>query len=152
MRIWMQDRRYQQLINDLDSGRSFPNIPEWGSIENLLIALSNNMGKLFAGEADSAARVRGIAGLLLDADRPTDSVLGNTPKDNESALRPWVEGLIAEEIAEVAPEGLSFEPQEPPFPVWRVILVGGCVLVVGVLALLVWLLVKLVRRRGGSGR
>ena len=155
MRIWMQDRRYQQLINDLDSGRSFPNIPEWGSIENLLIALSNSMGKLFAGEADSAARVRGVAGLLLDADRQIDSVLGNTPKDGDAALRPWVESLIAEDIAEVAPEGLSFEPQEPPFPVWRVVLVGGCVLVVGVLGLLAWLLVKLIRgrkSRGGSIR
>lgn len=155
MRIWMQDRRYQQLIDDLDHGRSFPNIPEWGAIEHLLIGFFNDMGKLFASETDGAARARGAAGLLLDVDRQIDSVLGNAPKKDDAALRPWVEGLFAGEFAEVAPEGLSFEPQEPPFPMWKVVLVAGCVLVVAVVALLVWLLVRLVRGRkprGGSGR
>lgn len=151
MRIWMQDRRYSQLINDLEHGRSFPNIPEWGAIENLLIGLSNNMGDMFSGEADPVARAREMAGFLLETDRQIDSVLGNAPRVDAGALRPWIEGVLSGKIEEVTPENLSFEPQEPPFPVWRVVLVVGCILVVAIFALLVWLLVKFIRNRR-SGR
>ena len=110
------------------------------------------MGDMCSGEADPVARAREMAGLLLETDRQIDSVLGNAPRVNAGALRPWIEGVLLGKIEEVTPENLSFEPQEPPFPVWRVVLVVGCILVVVIFALLVWLLVKFIRNRRSGGR
>ena len=67
--IWNQDRRYSQLIQSLEKGRSFPNIPEWGEIESLLNQLSNDVGTTLSVNADSVTRTREIAKLLSSSFR-----------------------------------------------------------------------------------
>lgn len=75
--IWNQDSRYSRLIDNLEHGRSFPNIPEWGSVESILIRMSNDMGRLFA-ESQGKSTSRKLAALVLDAHRSINAVLGFT--------------------------------------------------------------------------
>lgn len=47
MSVWAHDKRYQNLLKSIENGRSFPNIPEWAHIENLLITMTNDIGALY---------------------------------------------------------------------------------------------------------
>ena len=119
--IWNQDRRYSQLVQSLENGKSFPNIPEWGAIEGVLIKLANDMGAMFAATEDKAARNHELAKLLVQAHLKVAEILGQKETEKESDLVARAEKAFATEIQEIEPEDLRFEPLPTPQPAWRMV-------------------------------
>ena len=119
--IWNQDRRYSQLVQSLENGKSFPNIPEWGAIEGVLIKLANDMGAMFATTEDKATRNHELAKLLVQAHLKVAEILGQKETEKESDLVARAEKAFATEIQEIEPEDLRFEPLPTPQPAWRMV-------------------------------
>ena len=149
--IWNQDRRYSQLIQSLESGKSFPNIPEWGAIEGVLIQLSNDMGAVLSENADKATRCVKLAELVVDAHFRVNEILGTSESRERNALLDWVQKVFATDIQEIEPENLQFEPLPTTMPAWRMVFAVGilvCILVVFFVARLVVVLVRGRKPRG----
>lgn len=43
---WAQDEDYAKLVKALETGRTYPNIPEWGTIEQLLVAMFSTVWEM----------------------------------------------------------------------------------------------------------
>ena len=146
--IWNQDRRYSQLIQGLERGKSFPNIPEWGQIEGVLIQLSNDMGTALSEAEDKNARVEKLAKLVVEAHFRVNEILGATEPKEKPELLQWVQNVFATDIQEIEPEELRFEPLPSPIPLWRIIdFVVVAVIALIIVAVPVTLIVYLVRRK-----
>ena len=75
LHIWNRDARYSKLVAELEHSRSFPNIPEWGEVEKILIDLSNNMGTLFANTKHKKKRSAALAKMVYDAHVKINEIL-----------------------------------------------------------------------------
>ncbi len=135
--IWKQDARYSKLIENLKSSRSFPNIPEWGAVENILNRLSNEMGALLSKTKLKEERNRGVAHLILSAHNQINAVLGNDEKVDEEHLLPQVISLLADVPEEIVPQHLNVVQPKPESPVKQIVLGAVILLIVGALVLVI---------------
>ena len=145
--IWNQDRRYSQIIQSLENGKSFPNIPEWGEIECILNKLTNDIGAVLTANEDETARGREIAKLLVNTHKNVNKVLHYSDSLDVALAQKRVENALLAEIPEVMPRELKFEPSDYPFPVWRMIMAVVAFVCIVALCLCVRLVVYLVRRK-----
>jgi multiple sugar transport system substrate-binding protein len=149
--IWNQDRRYSQLVQSLESGKSFPNIPQWGAIEGVLIKFANDMGSMFAVTEDKAARNHELAELLVQAHFRIMEILGQKETEKEAGLVARAETAFATEIQEIEPEDLQFEPLPTPQPAWRMVFFAGIAAGLVMIALFARLVVYFVHNRKKKG-
>ena len=149
--IWNQDRRYSQLVQSLESGKSFPNIPQWGAIEGVLIKFANDMGSMFAVTEDKAARNHELAELLVQAHFRIMEILGQKETEKEADLVARAETAFATEIQEIEPEDLQFEPLPTPQPAWRMVFFAGIAAGLVMIALFARLVVYFVHNRKKKG-
>lgn len=131
--IWNQDPRYSRLIADLENGRSFPNIPEWGSIENELIQLANKMGEAFAKNANEQERSRILAELVLDAHKRINVILKYGEVTNDKLLIPIIASQLLIKDLEDRPTNLNIPWFMTPFPVKRFALALAILAILSVL-------------------
>ena len=149
--IWNQDRRYSQLVQSLENGKSFPNIPEWGAIEGVLIKLANDMGAMFAVTEDKTVRNHELAKLLVQAHLKVAEILGQKETEKEDDLVARAEKAFATEIQEIEPEYLRFEPLPTPQPAWRMVFFACIAAGLVMIALCTRLVVYLVCDRKKKG-
>ena len=86
IRIWMQDQRYNHLIEGLENhGRSCQNIPEWSEIEmavnRMVSAIAENLLKNGSDVDEQIAR------LVFETHQKIDSILGYNGDENASAVK-----------------------------------------------------------------
>ncbi len=82
IRIWMQDSRYNSLINGLENnGRSCQNIPEWSEIEMAVNGMVNAIARSIV-QGDSNVQ-RMTAKLVMETHEKINAIL----KHNESSAR-----------------------------------------------------------------
>lgn len=99
IRIWGQDERYYQLINGLESnGRSFLNIPEWGSIEVAVNDMVNHVGKaLLERHSDINEE---MTRLVVDAHFKINEILGSKESANVDSLKQRVRLSLMQPVEE----------------------------------------------------
>jgi len=145
--IWNQDRRYSQLIQSLEKGRSFPNIPEWGEIESVLNQLANNIGTTLSVNTDGTTRNREVAKLLVKAHKDVNEILHNQDAFDDAEAIKRVEAALAVEIPEVMPENLKFEPSSSSIRLWNLIDVAVVLVILAVFLVPIGVIVFIVRRK-----
>lgn len=104
LHIWNRDARYSKLVASLENYRCFPNIPEWGEVEKILIKMSNGMGSLFAKTGSKKLRSAMLAKLVYDANSDINRVLGHTEKLNEAETLHWIQQFFLTDYKEIYPK------------------------------------------------
>lgn len=107
LHIWNRDSRYSKLVAELDHSRSFPNIPEWGEVENILVDLSNNMGALFASTKHKKKRSAALAKLVYDANAQINKVLNHTDSLNYGEVLHWTQRFFLNDYKETYPKNAA---------------------------------------------
>ncbi|MBP5767632.1 MAG: extracellular solute-binding protein [Fibrobacter sp.] len=107
LHIWNRDSRYSKLVAELEHGRVFPNIPEWGSVESILMELSNNMGSLFLNTANRKLRSARLAKLVYDAHVKINGVLNHSETLNEAEMLHWIQHFFLYEYNVIYPKNLA---------------------------------------------
>ena len=121
IRIWNQDKRYSQLVKNLENGRGFLNIPEWCSVENILSEFSNNVGKILSNNKNRNVRAEKIAESLLDVHKRINAKLSYVDSLNDAEILVAIKLAILQEIALDVPETEKSAVVEDSLPVakWR---------------------------------
>lgn len=107
LHIWNRDLRYSKLVAELEHCRSFPNIPEWGEVEKILIELSNNMGALFANTKNKKKRSAALAKLVYDANTKINEVLAHPDSLNYAETLHWIQHIFLNEYKETYPKNAT---------------------------------------------
>ncbi|SIO40720.1 extracellular solute-binding protein [Fibrobacter sp. UWB11] len=107
LHIWNRDSRYSKLVAELEHSRSFPNIPEWGEIENVLIDLSNKMGALFASTKHKKKRSAALAQIVYDANARINEILAYSDSLNYAEKLHWVQRFFLEDYKETYPKNAA---------------------------------------------
>ena len=103
LHIWNRDSRYSKLVAGLEYCRSFPNIPKWGEVENILIELSNGMGMALSKTKDLQQRSEQLAKLVYNANKKINDVLGHSENLDETELLPWVQQFFMHKYKVIYP-------------------------------------------------
>ena len=104
LHIWNRDSRYSKLVASLEYCRSFPNIPEWGEVENVLTDLSNGIGAVLAKFGDSKQRSEHLAKLVYDASGKINAVLQHSDSLDEAETLRWIQHIFLTEYKEIYPK------------------------------------------------
>ena len=104
LHIWNRDSRYSKLVAELEHSRSFPNIPEWGEIEKILIDLSNNMGLLFTNTKNKKMRSAALAKMVYDANEKINTILAHPDSLNETEKLHWIQQFFLYDYKETYPK------------------------------------------------
>lgn len=126
LHIWNRDSRYSKLVAELEHSRSFPNIPEWGEVEKILINLSNNMGALFKNTKHKKKRSAALAQMVYDAHTKINGILNYPDSSNGSEKMHWAQHIFLQEYREIYPKssaniiGRSELPAADEFKSWLV--------------------------------
>ena len=107
LHIWNRDLRYSKLVAELEHCRSFPNIPEWGEVEKILIDLSNNMGALFANTKHKKKRSAAHAKLVYDANTKINEILAHPDSLNYAETLHWIQHFFLNEYKETYPKNAT---------------------------------------------
>lgn len=145
--IWNQDRRYSQIIKSLETGKSFPNIPEWGEIEGVLNLLANDIGATLSTNANAEVRNRDIAKLLVKAHKDVNGILRNDSVFDEVDAIKRVEKALAADIPEIMPEDLKFEPSAASVHLWHLIDAFVVLVILAAIIVPIGLITYIVRRK-----
>lgn len=104
LNIWNRDSRYSKIVAGLEHCRSFPNIPEWGEVEKVLIELSNSMGNVFAKTGNAKKRSAYLAQMIFDAHKKINGILGYTEELNYGETLHRVQHMLMQEYEEIYPK------------------------------------------------
>jgi multiple sugar transport system substrate-binding protein len=104
LNIWNRDARYSKIVGSLEHCRSFPNIPEWGEVEKVLVSLSNGMGDLFSKTGHQKKRSALLAKMVYDAHVKVNAVLGYSESLNEPEMLHRIQHFFLQEHKEVYPK------------------------------------------------
>lgn len=107
LHIWNRDSRYSKLVAGLENCRSFPNIPEWGEVEAVLIDLSNDMGNLFSETENRQKRGEILAKLVYDANAKINGILKHSDTLTEEEMLRWVQQFFLVDYNEVYPKNAA---------------------------------------------
>lgn len=99
IRIWMQDPRYNHLIEGLENhGRSTQNIPEWSEIE---MSVNGMVSAIAASLLKNAPDVDDeIARFVFDTHKKINSILGYKSPEPEAAVKERVRTLLLQPVDE----------------------------------------------------
>ena len=103
LHIWNRDSRYSKLVAGLEYCRSFPNIPKWGEVENILIELSNGIGNALAKTGDLEQRSEYLAKLVYNANEKINGVLNHSGNLEEAELLPWIQQFFMNKYKVIYP-------------------------------------------------
>jgi multiple sugar transport system substrate-binding protein len=107
LHIWNRDSRYSKLVAELEHSRSFPNIPEWGEVEKVLIDLSNSMGALFVNTKHKKQRSASLAKLVYDANAKINALLSYPDTLEGSERMHWAQQFFLYEHKEIYPKNVA---------------------------------------------
>ena len=107
LHIWNRDSRYSKIVAGLEHGRSFPNIPEWGEVEKVLIDLSNSMGTLFLNTKHRKKRSAALAKLVYDANEKINALLNYSDSLGGSERMHWAQQFFLYEYKEIYPKSAA---------------------------------------------
>ena len=144
IRIWMQDSRYNHLIEGLENhGRSSQNIPEWSEIEmtvnGMVSAIAANLHKNSPDVNDQTAK------LVFETHQKINNILGYKDGENPAAVKDRIRKSLMQPIDETKYEkGLGDTKEESGFSLRLIVVysLGG----VAILLLLVFLVRRLRKR------
>ena len=99
IRIWMQDPRYNHLIEGLENhGRSTQNIPEWSEIE---MSVNGMVSAIAASLLKNAPDVDDeIARFVFDTHQKINSILGYNSPETVAAVKERVRKLLLQPVDE----------------------------------------------------
>jgi len=126
LHIWNRDSRYSKLVAELEHSRSFPNIPEWGEVEKILINLSNGMGALFKNTKHRKKRSAALAQMVYEANAKINEILNYPDSLNGSERMHWAQHIFLQDYREIYPKssaniiGRSELPSADEFKSWLV--------------------------------
>lgn len=100
--VWSKDPRYNCLIENLEHGRSFPNIAEWGDIEQVLIEMSNDIGSIYRHAIEDEDRTLEVARLIVLADKKINAILSfdSLEERNTDSLLLFTEKILKQKVKE----------------------------------------------------
>ena len=104
LHIWNRDARYSKLVAELEHSRSFPNIPEWGEVEKVLIELSNSMGTLFLNTKHKKKRSAALAQMVYDANAKINGILNYSDSLNFAEKLHWTQQFFLYDYQEIYPK------------------------------------------------
>ena len=104
LHIWNRDSRYSKLVAGLENSRSFPNIPEWGDVETILLELSNNMGLLFSKKKNKKKNSAALAKMVYDANVKINAVLNYDDTVNYADKLRWIQQIFLSDYRETYPK------------------------------------------------
>lgn len=104
LHIWNRDSRYSKLVAELEHSRSFPNIPEWGKVESILMDLSNSMGSLFLNTANRKTRSARLAQMVYDAHKKINEILNHSEELNEAEMLHWIQHIFLQNYSVIYPK------------------------------------------------
>ncbi len=104
LHIWNRDARYSKIVASLDHCRSFPNIPEWGEVEKVLVGMSNSIGNLCAKTGNLKRRSALLAKVVYDAHVKINEILGHSETLNEPETLHRIQHFFLQEYQEVYPK------------------------------------------------
>lgn len=104
LHIWNRDSRYSKIVAGLEHSRSFPNIPEWGEVEKILIDLSNGMGTLFVNTKNKKRRSAILAKMVCDANAKINRILDFPDTLNDSERMHWAQQFFLYDYKEIYPK------------------------------------------------
>ena len=107
LHIWNRDSRYSKIVAELEHSRSFPNIPEWGEVEKVLIDLSNSMGALFVNTKHKKQRSASLAKLVYDANAKINALLSYPDTLEGSERMHWAQQFFLYEHKEIYPKNVA---------------------------------------------
>lgn len=100
IRIWMQDSRYNHLINGLEhNGRSCENIPEWSGIEMAVNDMVNAIARNIAQGDSDVQRV--TAKLVVETHEKINGFLKHEDSSNREDLLAKVEKTLKQPVEEI---------------------------------------------------
>lgn len=134
VRIWVKDVRYIQLVNNLDQGKTFPNIAEWGVIEYVLNNLAGNVAKVHSRTSDASMRNAEIAKLLVAANRKINEIL--KASDLQEMPLADVVKYLSEVPGEVVPTNLNLDVSPVPHTRDHEVFVVRCLIAIAALLML----------------
>lgn len=132
-KVWAQDEGYRVMVEQAAKGRTYPNIPDWGSIESQLIEMFGSIwsmldvGGLYSEEA--------LYKILVDYNEKVNSIL-HAPAADVPTLDAFHQMIAASnaEVAAAAPAALVKLPAVSE-PGWtyaqKIAIVLGVLLLVG---------------------
>ena len=112
IRIWMQDPRYNHLIDGLENhGRSSQNIPEWSEIEMTVNAMVTSIAaNLLKHGADASEK---IVQSVFDTHEKINSILGYKGDYDRVALKRQVKAALSQPVEEIRYEkGMGAEVKD----------------------------------------
>lgn len=144
IRIWMQDSRYNHLIEGLENhGRSSQNIPEWSEIEmtvnGMVSAIAANLHKNSPDVNNQTEK------LVFETHQKINNILGYKDSENPAAVKDRIRMSLMQPIDETKYEkGLGDTKEESGFSLRLIVVysLGG----VAILLLLVFLVRRLRKR------
>ena len=107
LHIWNRDSRYSKIVAELEHSRSFPNIPEWGEVEKVLIDLSNNMGALFVNTKHQKKRSAALAQMVYEANSKINEILNHSDSLNGSERMHWAQHIFLQDYNEIYPKSAA---------------------------------------------
>ena len=99
IRIWMQDSRYNHLIDELENhGRSSQNIPEWSDVEMVVNRMVSAIAAaLLKNDSDVDEET---ARLVFETHQKIDRILGYTSSENATAVMDRIREALKQPVDE----------------------------------------------------
>ena len=131
IRIWMQDPRYNHLIDGLENhGRSCQNIPEWSEIEMTVNSMVSAIASTLLKQ-DSSVNEE-VASHVFDAHQKINGILGYKDPETESAVKRRILAALETPVEETKYEkGFGSVSVQPEFSLRLIVVISlGAVAVV----------------------
>ena len=133
IRIWMQDPRYNHLIEGLENhGRSTQNIPEWSEIE---MSVNGMVSAIAASLLKNAPDVDDeIARFVFDTHQKINSILGYNSPETVAAVKERVRKLLLQPVDEFKyAKGLGVVKGESEWSIRLIVVISLGVLAVAMM-------------------
>ena len=133
IRIWMQDPRYNHLIEGLENhGRSTQNIPEWSEIE---MSVNGMVSAIAASLLKNAPDVDDeIARFVFDTHQKINSILGYNSSETVAAVKERVRKLLLQPVDEFKyAKGLGVVKGESEWSIRLIVVISLGVLAVAMM-------------------
>lgn len=133
IRIWMQDPRYNHLIEGLENhGRSTQNIPEWSEIE---MSVNGMVSAIAASLLKNAPDVDDeIARFVFDTHQKINSILGYNSPETVAAVKERVRTLLLQPVDEFKyAKGLGVVKGESEWSIRLIVVISLGVLAVAMM-------------------